>query len=173
MFDTSYNYNKVNKIKSNDGVLLETLIYRFKSKNNLTYLVNIEKYKYDVYILKFHLKNHTDSNNKYSLIVHHAKDSYDFDVSVILNTCVEILLEIKNENENASFGFKGSPDFDGVINNTRRYRVYKLLTENKFSTRYFEHRVSSKDSTYFLLNKNKDVEKLFLDINKMFIEYYN
>ena len=126
-----------------------------------------------MYVLKFHLKSHKDSNNKYSLIVHHEKDNYNFDVSVILNTCINILVDIKNENENASFGFKGSPDLDGLINNTRRYRVYKLLTENKFSTKYFEHIVSKKDSTYLLLNKNKNVKAMLLDINNMFTEYYN
>ena len=53
MFDTSYSYNKANRIKNNDGVLIETLIYRFKSKNSLTYLVNIERFSMVCMCLSF------------------------------------------------------------------------------------------------------------------------
>ncbi|QTE22974.1 hypothetical protein [Polaribacter cellanae] len=52
---------------------LEVDLYTFKCEFNHTYIVKIEKYKPNIYIIQFYLKSHTDSDNKHSLII--AEDS--------------------------------------------------------------------------------------------------
>ncbi len=172
MFDSSYPYHRGRVIKHNDDILIKTLVYSFKTVNKSFYIVNIEKYKNDVYILKFHLKPHSDSENKYKFIAHKANAKYKFDVPIVLNTCLNILLSIKKKNNLASFGFKGVAEDNEKEENTRRFRVYKLLTENKFSVHRFAHKISVENSTYLLLNKKNNIKNLDSKIEQMFNDYF-
>ena len=172
MFDNSYTHHRGNVINHNNSIHIKTIVYSFKTVNKHFYIVNIEKYKNEVFILKFHLKPHSDSENRYKFIANKANTEYTFDVPAILNTCLNILLEIKSRNNLASFGFKGIAQDNEKEENTRRFRVYKLLTENKFSVNRFAHKVSVKDSTYLLLNKKNNVKNLDKKVEKMFTDYF-
>ena len=53
-----YPYRFVQNFEGKSGHLLSKRLYSFKStKSNLTYWVWVELYDYNVYAIKFHLKN--------------------------------------------------------------------------------------------------------------------
>ncbi len=79
------------------------LLYTFKSpKSHQWYWVWVEVYQCDFYAVKFHLKAHRDSPNKYSLMtgLNEARP--------VINTCIAIMHEIGNINPHSSFGFIGA-----------------------------------------------------------------
>ena len=98
-----YPYRFVQRIEdaySQNSFLKYKLLYTFKSsKSHLWYWVWVEVYDYDFYAVKFHLKAHRDSKNKYSLMtgLNEARP--------VINTCIAIMQEIGNKNPNSSFGF--------------------------------------------------------------------
>lgn len=78
------------------------LLYTFKSpKSHQWYWVWGEVYARDLYAVKFHLKTHRNSPNKYSLMtgLHEARP--------VINTCIAIMQEIGNVDPHSSFGFIG------------------------------------------------------------------
>lgn len=50
--------------------------------------MEVEFYRYDIYVLKFYLKAHSQSANKYSLL------SYDFDAPSVIRTVLDLAIEI-------------------------------------------------------------------------------
>ena len=78
---SSYPYRFVMNEHSHEDYLAGTSIYTFRStKSNLVYLVRVEHYRMDVYIIKFYLKNNRNSPHKYSLLTN------TFEPRRILNT---------------------------------------------------------------------------------------
>lgn len=77
-----YDFRLVHTDRRNEAHLQTKYLYRFKTRLNRTYLVEIEEYRYDTYAIKFYLKNHADSPNRYNLLTH------DGDAFRILSTCL-------------------------------------------------------------------------------------
>lgn len=148
----------------NDSALESRITYRFKSiKANRIYFIEVERYKYDIYIAKFYLRIHKDNPNRYKIITNHG------DAFRIFNTCVSITNIILEENPLASFGFKGESSIGEEPQNTKRFRIYSNLAIRYFSPKRYLHNKDVSNSTYFLLNKKNEnittnkVEKLFND----------
>lgn len=115
-----YPYRFVMNEPSHDDYIICTSIYTFRStKSNLVYLVRVEHYKMDIYIIKFYLKSNQNSPHKYNLLTN------TFDPHRIINTCIRILLDIYQKDSKASFGFIGANRIGENEDNTKRYRVYK------------------------------------------------
>lgn len=56
--------------------------------------------------------------------------------------------------------------------NTKRFRVYRTITQNYFSPDYFRHVVNIEKSTYIILNKQNKEPNLLKKVEAMFQEYY-
>lgn len=165
-----YPYVYIQRCKSYDHGILYIDIYRFKStKSNLTYMVRVERYEYNMYAVKFYQKNHRHSDKKYQLM------SNTFEPRRILYTVMDIMLGILNENNRASFGFIGANCENESTENTKRYRVYNTLVATKVSNEIFKHVEDRKTSAYMLVNR-KELEEhpdLIEKIEKTFAELYD
>lgn len=151
-----------------EDYLIETSIYTFRStKSNLVYLVRVEHYKMDIYIIKFYLKSNRNSPYKYNLLTN------TFEPRRIINTCINILMDIYQKHPDASFGFIGANRIGESEANTKRYRIYKKIVTTYFTDIYFYHHYNTEKSAYILINKLKlkenpslvgEIEQFFIDI---------
>lgn len=147
----SYPFRFVQNFKeSNSSRLLYKRLYSFKStKSNECYWVWVECYDLHVYAVKFHLKRHRNSPDKYSIMTGTGEPRR------IINTCVSIMLEIAKEDPRSSFGFIGSNMIDENINCTKRYKVYRTLMLTYFSDVHFTHKTNEEKSSYLLIRKSE------------------
>lgn len=167
--DKGYPYKFVMNEPSHESYLKGTSIYSFRStKSSLTYLVRVEHYKMDVYIIKFFLKNNRLSPYKYNLLTN------TFEPRRIINTCINILLDVYHTHPEASFGFIGANKIGETEDNTKRYRVYKKIVTTYFTDIYFYHHYNVDKSAYILINKAKLKESptLIQEIEQFFTDIY-
>ncbi|HEY5327758.1 MAG TPA: hypothetical protein VIJ27_12215 [Mucilaginibacter sp.] len=165
MFDieTCYRYCRVGDHSSltiNRKYVEHLTIYSFRT-NLYPYLIEVERYPYDIYVLKFYRRKHKGNKQRYNLLSNEGK------CSRIVATCFSIFLDIYNQNPLASFGFLGANTVDektGKIeskNQTKRFRVYKRAVFNYFGEETFSHFESPDNSIYLAIsNKNKFVNKI-------------
>ena len=172
MFDSWYDFKYVQSIKSSDGIPLKTHRYSFKTSKKLRFLVDVEEYDFQVFIIKFYLKSHLYSAKRFNLLTN------DFDTPRKLRTCLQIMLSIYKKNPLASFGFIGAPIIDDerhineTRSNTKRYRIYSILVKSLFSDLHFTHAYNQKQSAYALINKDNLEPELFTKVQKLFADYY-
>ena len=168
MLPSSYSFVFVHRSQGCDGVLRVDL-YRFTSiKSGLDYFVRVEEYPFNMYAVKFYLKNHRLSDKKYQLLTN------TFEVRTIINTCINIMLSVFERNSSASFGFIGSNSDGESIANTKRYRVYSRIIATYFSDTYFMHVENVDKSVYLLINRMelKATPNLIENIQNTFMEIY-
>jgi hypothetical protein len=85
MLENAYPYCLVQKEQGDNSGLRQILLYHFKStKSHLIYMVRVEVYDYDVYAVKFYLKKHSLSPNKYRLM------AQTYEPRRIINTCITL-----------------------------------------------------------------------------------
>jgi hypothetical protein len=143
--------------------------YRFKTKRNRVYFVNIPQFERNIYALKFYRRDHKLSDERYKIIVN------DYDARNVIFTVLTIGLSIIKNDPVASFVFVGMPKLEEDIMNTKRFRVYSLFASFFISTEDFIHASDINNSLYILLNKmnpqtqTEDLE----DIGKFFMQHYN
>ena len=94
----------------------------------------------------------------------------DGDPFRIFSTCIQIAALILQKDPLASFGFIGENSIGEDSQNTRRYRIYRVLSERYFSPKAFIHEKDDFNSTYFIINKKNKVDKKLIE--KKFNEYY-
>ena len=89
-------------------------------------------------------------------------------------TCINIMLEIYQKDDHASFGFIGSNMVEEDTDNTKRFRFYKRILATYFSEKYFIHQENCLKSAYLMLNKVEKVNnpRLKEDIEAAFAEQY-
>lgn len=152
MFDRGFTFRKIGVFKGANKT--KVIKYRFRTHKNQTYIVDIEQYEEQVYIIKYYLKAHSLSDKKYSLRTN------EYIASRIYRTCMDIVKDILKQNPKASFGYVGANDLGEDKDNTKRYRIYKKITETFFGSERFEHFSSNENSLYLILNKqNKNIDK--------------
>ena len=146
-------------------------LYTFKStKSKITYIVRVEMYKYNIYAVKFYPKQFRHSKNKYRIATN------TFEPRRIINTCINIMLSIYEENPMASFGFIGANGLnENSTNCTKRYRVYSRIMATYFSSERFYHKENKAKSAYMLINKKslRQDENLISKIESFFMEQYD
>ena len=126
------------------------LLYTFKStKSHQWYWVWVEVYEHDFYAIKFHLKAHRHSPDKYNLMtgLNEARP--------VINTCIAIMQEISYINPHSSFGFIGANMQDESDINTKRFRVYRRFMATYFTEQIFGHYFNIHKSTYLLILKSE------------------
>lgn len=172
-----YDFNYVHKENGNIKDIIETLYFSFKStKTNLRYIAQVEHYNLNLYAIKFYLKNHKDSPNRFTVL------TGKFEARPVIHTCIAIMIHIYNLNHNASFAFIGSPSYKEIKreeenpkmkkeNNTQRFRIYSTLMYTYFRPEKFEHFNSIKQSLYLMLNRASKHTKS--EMQDMINEIYN
>lgn len=163
-------------------------IYRFKNDFDDIYLVEVFFYDYNVYAIKFFLKKHRFSNNRYNLVYpktfasKRGRKTGNFNFFKVLNTISHISLEIVKRDPLASFGFLGAPkesELDNDINaeninddctvaNTKRYKVYHNYVSRYYDPNKFEY-ISSNTSSIMLLRNNKNSKVLTKEVAEKYI----
>lgn len=152
-----YPYHFVQRVDdpsiSQNSFLKYKLLYSFKSpKSHQWYWVWVEVYMHNMYAVKFHLKSHRDSRNKYSIMTGLNEPR------AVVNTCVAIMLEIAAIDSHASFGFIGAASESEDEANTKRFRFYKRLMATYFSKAEFRHFGDTEKSTYILIRHKELAE---------------
>ena len=170
MIADSYPFKFIHRYyECNDGVKYID-VYRFKStKSNLTYFVNVERYDFNMYAVKFFQKNHKLSPKKYQILAN------TFEPRRVIYTCINIMLSVLEQNPQASFGFIGANGEDEDTTNTKRYRVYNKIVASKISTERFHHIENVEKSAYMLINRNELAKHpdLVERIEDSFIDLYH
>jgi len=141
----------VKKISKSDSSLLH--IYTFKNRKNTQYIINVEEFHNDIFIVKFFTKALRLSNKKFNYLTDEK------DARRIIFTCVELATKIYTDNPLASFGFIGSPtpkelNRDNKFLDTKRFKVYTKFAKFFFSPQNFLHTLNPEYSLYILYNKN-------------------
>ena len=179
MFDSSYTFNLIDRKENPTKDIFNIWKFNFTSHKR-RYIIEVEQYKYSIYILKYYADCHSKSKNKYSLLFNDEKPTR------IIKTCVDVMLHFYANNNNASFGFIGANSINkkkkGIkisegTSNTQRFRIYKLLMYNFFGKSTFAHAFNKKYSAYLMINRNcssirsfrKQAEALF---SKLYIDLY-
>lgn len=171
MFVQQYDYAYKNKREGRGSEpFLFLHILTFDDHHHHTYIVHVEEYQYEVYVLKFYLKNHRLSPKKYQLITGFGCPSR------VIYTCVCIMIDefYKKRNPYASFGFIGAqlPEESekGDHANTKRFRLYRKIMAGKISDIYFEHKEYPAKSAYLMLNRER--KQTLIHIEKLFQQVY-
>lgn len=117
LFHYPYHFvQRVDEIHPINSFLKYKLLYTFKSPmSHQWYWVWVKVYQRDFYAVKFHLKAHRNSPNKYSLM------SGLNEARPVINTCIVIMQEIGSINPRASFGFIGANMQNESDVNTKRF----------------------------------------------------
>lgn len=148
-----YPYRFVQKVEDypgRDSFLKYKLLYTFKSSHSHQwYWVWVEVYERDMYAVKFHLKAHRDSKNKYSLMtgLNEARP--------VIHTCIAIMQEIADINPHASFGFIGANMNAESEFQTKRFRIYSRMMATYFKNDTFAHYMIVPKSAYLMIRKSE------------------
>jgi hypothetical protein len=170
MLSDAYPFRFIQKDKEPSEGLDYVFLYRFRSKKSkLAYMVRVEEYKLHVYAVKFYLKNHSLSDDKYRIMTNTHEPRR------IINTCINIMLSIYNKDPMASFGFIGANGFGEEVGCTKRYRVYSRIIATYFSDQFFYHKENISKSAYMLINNRslKEDPTLTEKIEAFFMEQYD
>jgi hypothetical protein len=171
VFESYYKYQKVGVDKANNKKhLKEVITYSFRSANY--YLVEVEVYQHDIYIIKYYLKKNKSNPLRYNLLTAEHK------CAKVISTCIRIMISIYNQNTNASFGFLGAHVIKREIGyvepkeSTKRFRVYRTTAVRLFGLETFTHHRDFVHSTYLMINNKKDVEVIREKAKSMFNELF-
>ena len=170
MLTDAYPYTFLGREYTDEEGLAFIDLYHFKStKSSLWYIVRVECYECHIYGIKFYQKNHRLSKDKYRLM------SNTFEPRRIVNTCINIMLEVYSNNPKASFGFIGANNIDEDLRYTKRFRFYSRIIATYFDSTYFIHKENIDKSTYILVNRKSLAENpnLVSDIETFFTERYD
>ncbi|MEP6613239.1 MAG: hypothetical protein ABJA76_15170 [Mucilaginibacter sp.] len=173
MFDSFYRFHKVGVDKAfNKKYLKEIITYSFRSAHHY-YLVEIEVYSSDIYIVKYYLKKHKHNPLKYNILTNEYRSSK------VISTCIRIMLQIHSKNPMASFGFLGAntinraTGYEESKRTTKRFQVYKLAMYALFGTQTFTHYTDIEHSAYLMVsNKVKSVDEVKENAKKMFEDIF-
>ncbi|MES2875300.1 MAG: hypothetical protein V4708_16365 [Bacteroidota bacterium] len=172
MFETGYPVNKARVQQANNKKYLVSLsTYTFKTPKN-RYIIEVEKYLHDIYILKFFPKHLQGNKKRFNVL------TKEYCCSKIVSTCIEVVLSILRKHPTAHFGFMGahivdpSRQYEEPKNETKRWRVYKYAFECLIGPESFTHIMDKQNSTYLILNNQvpghdelkEKADKMFIDL---------
>ena len=168
MFDSYYPHRFVTKRYPQGEPYDELYVFTFRDHKGQRYIFEAEKYQFNFYAVKFYLKNHALSDHRYSLL------TGLFKAGRVIRTCVNIMLDILQRNQQASFGFIGAQNLDeSDEGNTKRFRVYRQVMERFFSPTKFLHICNVEQSFYIMVSKHNPESKLEEKIVNYISRHYN
>ena len=139
---------------------LSTKLYRFKSNKNHTYIVEVEEYIGYVFMVKFYLKSHAQSPDKFHFLTNIGA------AQSVIFTVIHIMLSIFNLHQGAypSFAFMGSNTKfgdereDEQKSNTKRFQSYKKIISIFFGTETFEFIKDENASILIIKNRRANID---------------
>lgn len=164
-------------------------LYVFKCNFNQKYIIEVECHENDIYIIKFFKKSHRHSKNRYSLLntkqflrKNNTTGAKNF--LMVLNTIIELILNIYKDNNMASFGFIGAPtteelnpsindvniNEDGTVAKTKRYNVYGIYVKRYFDPSKFEH-IELESSSGYLIKSKENLQLTTPKVEAFFEKY--
>lgn len=170
MFDTHFPFRYINSIKKiteeGEGRYIE-FNYSFRGASGKRYIVVVELYEFNCYVVKFHLQEHKNYQDKF------RQATMLKECSRVITTVVYIMMQILVGNPYANFGFIGSPGMqeDG-FNNTKRFRTYTKIMDKKMTAVPFDRHYNNANSSCLFMNRNNDETDLLIKIENMFTKYY-
>jgi len=167
MFDRIYPFKYIQSKEVENEPFLKEHLYSFKGKNG-RYIVVLQEFQFHFIGIKFYLKAHTDSPNKYNLLTGRN------DVQGCVRTCIAIMISRFRNNPKTSYGFIGANLLNESMNNTKRFKIYRQVMENFFSPLHFTHYSLQKESVYLMLNNYmlKKHPHFFQVIKESYVAYY-
>lgn len=168
MFDSPFVFKKINHVTKlmNDAESVVTHNYCFRGKLNKRYIVQVEEYRFHVFVIKFFLADHRNDHDRYN------KATRLYECSRVIATICQIMKSIFQGNPFCSFGFVGSNLPDESVQNTKRFRLYSKVVGLIISVVEFEHHQSINDSAYLLLNRHHKDPDLIDKILGVFTTIY-
>jgi hypothetical protein len=176
VFDSPYKFEKRSskKVDKSNLNFLCVWIYTFTTHSGTTYIVELNEYKGNIFVLKFYPKKFRISENRYSLCTN------EYDAPRILRTCLAIGEQLYEEKQGkicVAFMGARSPD-EPLLYRTKRWEVYRKFVTRFFGKESFEHVMSEQTSSYILISKLmenyvdlvQDVPRLLLDSHPELIE---
>jgi hypothetical protein len=162
------------------GLLICTHTYRFKTRLNRVYLVDVEQYQHKIFIIKFFLKNHQDSDKRFNLTTREVREVdgerivvYDNDGWRIISTCLHIMLDIRAKHPLMSGGFIGANKEGESKDNTTRFRIWQKVALAFFDPDKYTHYPNESASAYFIECKaNSKDQGLLVKAEEMFNRLY-
>ena len=167
MFDTSYKFRSIhhNKIKIGQFDVIQHKL-TFCCKKNQQYIVHVDEFRHNLYIISFYLKSQRFSEKtRYKI-----KSNLNIPAGII-RSCINILIEFYKKYPFASFGFVGerSKDEDADCI-TKRFKVYSKVVKNFISPIDFNHYAFPDKNVYLLLNKDNMESDILKKIEAIFDE---
>lgn len=150
-------------------------IYTFKTPK-YKYIVHIEEYEYDYFLVSFFPKLNKDfyvKQQKLAMVGQKHFDRYSYQTKEnipykIFSLLINEIKSILKEKPYASFGYFGAPDYmvgdDTDLINTKRFRIYNKSLQEEFSQ---THEVFGMETFAGGMVLNKEV----LDKYPEFIDY--
>jgi hypothetical protein len=167
MFDSHYTFRHISTNAPDDKfgkeVYAKLHLYTFDCRKNHQYIVHVEEYDCNLYALKFYLKNHRLSDDKYNILTNHQ------DLPRIVVTCIKIFFSIRDlTNPMASLAFIGARlPTEESNKSTKRFRLYSFIVSSFFAPVDFEHFDFADQSLYLLLSKKNDIPAQLLRIEEL------
>ena len=166
-----YDYRYVSNLPLNNEPeeILARMLYSFRSsQTNQTYWVIVDKCENDIFVVKFHLKAHRHSENKYCILtnLHEARS--------VVYTCLMIIKdEIGAKHPSASIGFVGASLEGESERNNKRFRFYSKFVQTHIDLYTYEHFANEEKSAYILIpRKALDINPTLPDIYLEMLENY-
>jgi len=169
MFNTPYKFNYLGHVKTPTEPYNKLHKFAFKCRFNHRYIIRVEEYDHDMFVVKFYLKNHEQSERRYQLL------SGFNDVARVIATNIEVMFWLFEKNDISSFGFVGANSENEEVAMSKRFKVYSKIMLRCFSPTTFFHKRYSSNSAYLMLNKKHldTEENLEQIIKELFIKYYD
>jgi hypothetical protein len=146
--------------------------FTFRDKKRVRYMAEVDFFELNTCAIKFYVNKQKNSPFRYNHLTYHG------DARRIIDTCLQIGVDLHKQNDHLSFCFIGAPtrkEFPDIgYNTTKRFRVYSTISKFLLNPDTFTHMDDRSKSFYVLLNnkaKEKDPE-LFNKITSMFKTNY-
>ena len=145
----------------------------FFSTEGEKYIIEVEEYSQNIFIIKFFPKRLKDNSKRFNMLTGENK------MGKIVATCIQLVLQLLKKNRTASFGFIGSHTYDGKRKYeeskacTKRFRIYRYAVYGLIGEEAFTHYMEERNSTYLLVNNiHDDVDQVREKANSMFDEIF-
>lgn len=165
----SYSY-KGNKKECDGELWFIRHTFTFKSRKNQTYVVWVDEIEnFNLFMVKFFLKNHRESEKKFNILTGYQE------APSLIATCFNVMEELCKEYPYCSFGFIGAHSDGEDRNNTKRFKLYKRISTQIFTPSNYNHVSHDAISLYLILNrdyllKNKEYIK---ELEVFLVKYYD
>jgi hypothetical protein len=152
MFDSSYSYRYINNSweePENEGDVRKRVhLLSFVTERKTRYIVRVEQYEESFFCIKYYLKTHSNSKNKYKFL---TKEN---SCIRIIGTCLKIMAAFHRKDPYISFGVIGESSIGEADKETSRYVVYSGVFARFFSPMQFQHVAIPEHSIYLVINKS-------------------